>query len=815
MSKIKKKNRKNATLKERAASEVSAKKEYFRSDDYPTLSRQASRMMKEKYIRERKDHSKDKESDKGQTTGEAGTQATEQVQASGRWAAAELVGTTGRMVRQGREYAKKKAKAAQRDTPISPADDPPKQPTCTPPEVMPPKEFDPAPLTHQSPPPKVPSPMENSILGQAPPATAPKELKPKKRPIPANAPKERQPGGQEPIPHLEKEPRQSRKMAKPLKERPIDLKIKERPSMAAPKGSDIPSRTVLSSRPNEAKPGKYAPGKGYEKGPPPIKALQIHGETEKTLSSSQPRQKPKMAVPLDQRRALVEKQKASPYAARDGVPFAPPDTPSPANFTSPSPLSMPMSPSQPDPQQPPGAASMKNLSIDKTRKFFKERQRFSQKDIEHTGKPALSLKTRRANGTPAVRPGPQGPPAAAQRAAGAARRQAQRKMLAHPKKAVRSSVEALRRIAQTAAKAVSTVTSAVTALVGGGILLTALVIVIVIAAVANSPFGLFYAQEPNAPGTVSVAQAVGSVKEAYNAKLEELQTGDYDSIDIQGQAPDWTDVLAVFAVKLAGADVDGLDVATLDPDRVSKLTAVFLDMTAITTEVETIAHPASGNREAWTEKILHITITPKTADDMRTIYNFTPYQNSALDELLGDRPTLSSLAGSLDITGADEREVLAALPADLEQARRDTVEKALSLVGKVNYFWGGKSHAIGWDDRWGTLRKVTAAGSPSTGTYRPFGLDCSGMIDWALRNAGLPSDGNWYIGTNLTRVSASEARPGDMALFPDASHIGIVVGRNDAGKLLVCHCSSGRNNVVVTEFSATGFTVVGRPNMFD
>lgn len=36
MSKIKKKNRKNATLKERAASEVSAKKEYFRSDDYPT-----------------------------------------------------------------------------------------------------------------------------------------------------------------------------------------------------------------------------------------------------------------------------------------------------------------------------------------------------------------------------------------------------------------------------------------------------------------------------------------------------------------------------------------------------------------------------------------------------------------------------------------------------------------------------------------------------------------------------------------------------------------------------------------------------------
>lgn len=451
---------------------------------------------------------------------------------------------------------------------------------------------------------------------------------------------------------------------------------------------------------------------------------------------------------------------------------------------------------------------------DKTPQAFKERQRIPQKNAEAAEKSAPFLKMRRADGKPAVTPSQRERPAAAQRAAGAARRQAQRKMLERPKKAVRNAAEALRRIAQVTAKTVSSVTSAVSVLIGGGILLTALVVVIVIAAVANSPFGLFYAQEPNAPGTVSVSQAVGFVKEAYNAKLEELQTGDYDSIDVQGQAPDWAEVLAVFAVKLAGADAGGLDVATLDQDRVSKLTAVFWDMTAITTEVETIDHPASGNREAWTEKILHITITPKTADDMRTAYSFTTYQNSALDELLNDRPTLSSLAGSLDITGSDERGVLAALTADLEQARRDTVENALSLVGKVNYFWGGKSHAIGWDSRWGTLQKVTAAGSPSTGTYRPFGLDCSGMIDWALRNAGLPSDGNWYIGVNLTRVSTGEARPGDMALFPDASHIGLVVGRNDAGKLLVCHCSSGRNNVVVTEFSATGFTVVGRPSIF-
>ncbi len=34
------------------------------------------------------------------------------------------------------------------------------------------------------------------------------------------------------------------------------------------------------------------------------------------------------------------------------------------------------------------------------------------------------------------------------------------------------------------------------------------------------------------------------------------------------------------------------------------------------------------------------------------------------------------------------------------------------------------------------------------------------------------------------------------------------------GKLLICHCSSGRNNVVVTEFAASGFTVLGRPSIY-
>lgn len=386
-----------------------------------------------------------------------------------------------------------------------------------------------------------------------------------------------------------------------------------------------------------------------------------------------------------------------------------------------------------------------------------------------------------------------------------------RQMLANTKKAAKSVATITKHAVQAAAKAATCLASLLVSVVGSTALLVTLVCVIVIAAVASSPFGLFFAEEKTAPDTVSVAEAVGMVNAVYNARLEEIQIGAYDSIEIHGQTADWPEILAVFAVKLAGADA-GVDVATLDVDRVDRLTAVFWDMNGITSGTETIEHESEGN--SWTETILHIAVEPKSADEMRTVYAFTEYQNSALDEMLANRAALSSLAGSLNITDADIQKVLTDLPEELSETRRQVVEKALSLVGKVNYFWGGKSNAIGWDSRWGTLQKVTAAGSPSTGTYRPFGLDCSGMIDWTLHNVGLPSDGNWYIGVNLTEISLSDAQPGDMALFADASHIGIIVGRNESGELLVCHSSSGRNNVVVTEFSETGFVVAGKSNVF-
>lgn len=167
--------------------------------------------------------------------------------------------------------------------------------------------------------------------------------------------------------------------------------------------------------------------------------------------------------------------------------------------------------------------------------------------------------------------------------------------------------------------------------------------------------------------------------------LEALQDDSYSSIDIQGQGPDWREVVAVFAAKTAGA-VDGLDVAVLSPDRVDLLRAVFWDMCEVSSEVETVDHPDSDpdddTDDSWTEYILHITITAKTADDMRTEYAFTEDQNQALTELLAELATMEILLTDLSISEEKARDLLQNLPADLSPERRAVVETACRLVGK-------------------------------------------------------------------------------------------------------------------------------------
>lgn len=173
---------------------------------------------------------------------------------------------------------------------------------------------------------------------------------------------------------------------------------------------------------------------------------------------------------------------------------------------------------------------------------------------------------------------------------------------------------------------------------------------------------------------------------------------------------------------------------------------------------------------------------------------------------------------TMEPTG-EAMEVWERLPDDLSMERRMVVTYALALVDKVDYFWGGKSLVLGWDDRWGELTEVTAEGSDSTGTEQPYGLDCSGFADWAFYNA---SGGSYIIGqgggaaaqhANCVDIEWDEVQPGDLLFYPEDEHVGIAAGRDWLGRLLVVHCAAGTDGVAISH--RTGFKTAARPVWYE
>ena len=169
---------------------------------------------------------------------------------------------------------------------------------------------------------------------------------------------------------------------------------------------------------------------------------------------------------------------------------------------------------------------------------------------------------------------------------------------------------------------------------------------------------------------------------------------------------------------------------------------------------------------------------------------------------------------TMEPTG-EAMEVWERLPDDLSMERRMVVTYALALVDKVDYFWGGKSLVLGWDDRWGEPAEVTAESSDTTGTEQPYGLDCSGFVDWAFYNA---SGGSYIIGqgggaaaqhASCTDIAWDEVQPGDLLFYPEDEHVGIAAGRDWLGRLLVVHCASGTDGVTISH--QTSFKTAARP----
>lgn len=388
---------------------------------------------------------------------------------------------------------------------------------------------------------------------------------------------------------------------------------------------------------------------------------------------------------------------------------------------------------------------------------------------------------------------------------------------------------AVQKTAQAAGRALRAIIAAaqslLAAIAAGGSTVVAMVLVIcLIGLLIASPFGIFFSGEDSGTG-YTMPEAVTMLNTEFTDRIEQIKAeNSYDELDMDNagsaaMVANWRDVLAVYAVRTTTDNASPDEVATLTEEKMEILREIFWDMNAISYHLETV----SGGEDEGDTVILRITVTVKDHLQMADEYRFNADQRKLLEELMQPeyQELFAALTGSyqdIELSPDEVAKIMENLPADLSEARREVVLTAYQLLGRVHYFWGGKSLVIGWDSRWGMPMEVTAEGSSTTGTVRPFGLDCSGMVDWVFYNQ---SGGQYVIGhgggataqhSYCTPIAWSDAQPGDLVFYPGDSHVGIVCGFDSGGNIMIIHCASGANNVVVT--GKIGFTSIGRPEYF-
>ena len=265
----------------------------------------------------------------------------------------------------------------------------------------------------------------------------------------------------------------------------------------------------------------------------------------------------------------------------------------------------------------------------------------------------------------------------------------------------------------------------------------------------------------------------------------------------------WQDILAIYVYEQSQK---GKTEFTIDASAKEELAKIFAQMNPIVRDKDNITHVSYGNYH-----INHYIKQNNISQENRTVLKkYTETDCKLLCAIVTDAKGF----------------VRQSVGDDVSEERVNVIAAAYSLVGEVGYFWGGKSTQIGKDSSWGSAAKVSAAGSPSSGTVRAYGLDCSGFVTWSVINGylnqGMQSsvgDGTSEQWENANVVSEQDAQPGDLVFQngPEAgsnNHVGIICGKTDAGDWIAVHCSSSKNGVTVGEAYGASFRYIRQPSFY-
>jgi hypothetical protein len=376
------------------------------------------------------------------------------------------------------------------------------------------------------------------------------------------------------------------------------------------------------------------------------------------------------------------------------------------------------------------------------------------------------------------------------------------------------------RIIKMVVRATAMLVKGLSALLGiSSTVIVLLCIVMAIAAVISSPFGIFVSGENTDADVKPLSRIVQEMDAEFEAKLEDLQqsAGNVDRVEIHypdsadnTRIDNWTDIIAVFSVKTVMDTENGMDVSTLDATRIGIIHEVFWEMNQMESHVETIEHTetvtvqhedGSASEETTTsyERILHINVNSRTAEQQAEAYHFTIEQMDLMKEMLSAefRPLMFAILGK----DAD----IGLTPEQLELVQQHLPEGELG------------SEAV----KLALTRLGDPYSQPKAG--QDNFTDCSYLVQWVYRQLGISlprtaaEQARFCIENGMT-VSAADLVPGDLVFwsyerngrFMDITHVGIYAGD---GK--VVDASSSRGQVVYRNlFDSDRQVLFGRPHLY-
>ena len=195
-----------------------------------------------------------------------------------------------------------------------------------------------------------------------------------------------------------------------------------------------------------------------------------------------------------------------------------------------------------------------------------------------------------------------------------------------------------------AIKGIIAATKALIALLiaGGWVVVVIIIVIALVALLVSSIFGIFFSSEKTSANAITMNEVVAECNQEFANKIQEIQDSNaHDEYVLDGSMAPWKDVLLVYTIKQSNGKNE-TDVVTMDDNKKKVLKEIFWDMNSLSSEVkeETVTEQGVNTDEEPKEvekKVLHIKITSKSVEDMKSKYSFNTEQNKQLAELSSDK----------------------------------------------------------------------------------------------------------------------------------------------------------------------------------